>query len=102
LKNIINLINLCYNFFVKLSNNLLFFLYTIINYFNFTFNKNKTIKIMYDPILRKKENENEVLSLELKEFKNKSSTLNSKISTLQNQIVDLDSKIKYLEKNLTS
>lgn len=97
-----NLIQVFYDFIIKLSKSILEFLYTLISYLNFTFIKNKTIKTMYDSVIKIKEKENAALSLELKDLQIKSHNINSKINKLQSEIRGLESKIKFLEKNLTS
>lgn len=83
---------------IKLSKLIISVLYSLYKYIIFIFNKRKTIKKMYEPIIISKEKENKSLLRELKSLENKEALINKKIKTIEGDMTSLEKKINYIEK----
>lgn len=73
---------------------------SILKYYNrikFDFNKQNTIKKMYEPSIEKRLTANEVLLEKLKKLKNEENTLSSTIKGYQKEVSNLDRKIHLIQ-----
>ncbi|MGG7165729.1 hypothetical protein [Clostridium ihumii] len=73
---------------------------SILKYYNrikFDFNKQNTIKKMYEPSIEKRLTANEALLEKLKKLKNEENTLSSTIKGYQKEVSTLDRKIHLIQ-----
>jgi SMC interacting uncharacterized protein involved in chromosome segregation len=99
MNSIIKFINFSYKILVDLYKKFNQFLQSLYAHLMFIFNKRKTIKKIYEPIITSKVKENQILISEIKNLKDKNTSLEKDINQLNSYVNNLKVKIDQVEKN---
>lgn len=99
-KKIKTLLQKLYSISIVIGKNIYRFFTEIYMNMNFIFNKNQTIKKIYEPTITHKKQILKTLQAENKELKSKYSDIRKEINSVKNLISTVDKKITFCEKYL--
>lgn len=91
------LLNILVDFFIVTFKKINIFLVTYYDKLLFYFNKQNTIKKMYEPSIKKRIEKNNKLNITLKEVKLEEYKLNDSIKNNKNKLFNLEKKINVIE-----